>query len=316
MVAAKSTESEFLAAMESSATLIEVAQKLGVGLRNVNTRRRYLEDKLQMKLFPGRSPRLLPSATVPERQEWRVDSGQIVVFSDAHYWPGEPSTAHRALLKYLELYGHKVVGVVNNGDSLDGAKISRHPPHGWSTLPSVKEEMDANKLRLGEILERTPKAEHIWSMGNHCQRFEARLAAAVPEYATVEGFDLGSHFPDWQFTISTWVNDDLVIKHRYKGGIHAAHNNTVTSGRSIVTGHLHSLKVTPWTDYNGTRWGVDTGTLADPFGPQFEYAEDGPRNWRSGFAVLTIVDGKLIDPELLRVAEPGRVVFQGRIHDV
>jgi hypothetical protein len=49
-------------------------------------------------------------------------------------------------------------------------------------------------------------------------------------------------------------------KHRMKGGIHAAHNNTLHAGTTMVTGHLHSVKVTPFSDYNGTRWDVDTGT--------------------------------------------------------
>ena len=56
------------------------------------------------------------------------------------------------------------------------------------------------------------------------------------------------------------VNGNVVIKHRMKGGIHAAHKNTLHAGTTMVTGHLHSLKVTPFSDYNGTRWGVDTGT--------------------------------------------------------
>lgn len=97
------------------------------------------------------------------------------------------------------------------------------------------------------------------------------------------------------------------------------HNNAVQSGLSMVTGHLHSLKVTPWSDYTGTRFGVDTGTLAAPFGPQFNsYMEDGPRNWRSGFAVLTFHDGELLWPELVHVRneEAGEVEFRGKVWNV
>jgi hypothetical protein len=87
----------------------------------------------------------------------------------------------------------------------------------------------------------------------------------------------------------------------------------------MVTGHLHSLKVTPYDDYNGTRWGVDTGTLAAKEGEQFvDYTEDNPRNWRSGFAVLTFHKGRLLWPEVVNVRdeEAGEVEFRGRTYAV
>lgn len=102
-----------------------------------------------------------------------------------------------------------------------------------------------------------------------------------------------------------------------KGGIHATHNNTVSSGKTIVTGHLHSLKVTPFNDYNGERFGVDTGTLADAHGPQFvDYLEDNPTNWRSGFAVLTFNNGRLLWPELVHALAPDLVQFRGQVINV
>jgi hypothetical protein len=109
----------------------------------------------------------------------------------------------------------------------------------------------------------------------------------------------------------------VVVKHRWKGGIHATHGNTSMSGKTMVTGHLHSLKVTPYSDYNGTRYGVDTGTLAEPDGPQFiNYLEDGPTNWRSGFAILTFHEGKLLWPELVHKWDEGKIEFRGKVYDV
>jgi hypothetical protein len=110
-----------------------------------------------------------------------------------------------------------------------------------------------------------------------------------------------------------FMNDDAVVKHRFKSGVHAPHNNTMWAGRTIVTGHLHSQKIYPLSDYNGTRWGVDAGTMADPYGPQFyNYTELNPLNWRSGFAMLTFVKGKLLMPELIWVSGPGTVQFRGK----
>jgi len=132
----------------------------------------------------------------------------------------------------------------------------------------------------------------------------------APEYAQMHGVHLKDHFPRWRPCWSVWINDEVVVKHRYKGGIHATHNNTVNSGKTTVTGHLHSLKVTPFDDYNGTRWGVDTGTLAEPNGPQFlNYMEDNPRNWRSGFVVLRFVRGRLLWPQLVSVLDQDTIDY-------
>lgn len=148
-------------------------------------------------------------------------------------------------------------------------------------------------------------------------RYETRLATVAPEYARVNGVHLRDSFPDWQPCWLVVINDSVVIKHRFRGGIHATHNNVLWSGKSIFTGHLHSLKVTPLSDYNGTRWGGDCGTLADPYGPQFaDYTELNPVNWRSGFIVLTFVNGRLMWPEIVHVISDGQVEFRGEIIDV
>jgi hypothetical protein len=71
------------------------------------------------------------------------------------------------------------------------------------------------------------------------------------------------------------------------------------------------LKVSPYSDYNGRRWGVDTGTLAEPYGDQFTYTEMNPVNWASGFAVLTFKDNMLLPPELCEVIN-GVAYFRGQ----
>jgi hypothetical protein len=202
-----------------------------------------------------------------------------------------------------------------NGDLFDGAAVSRWPRIGWEARPTVKQELDAVKERLTEI-EDVIKGEKIWTLGNHDARYELRLAQAAPEYEGVMGFTLKEHFPLWKPCWSIWAND-TVIKHRFKGGIHATHNNAVNAGKSIVTGHLHSLKVTPFSDYTGTRFGVDCGTMADAYGGAFEgYMEDSPRSWRSGFVVLTFHRKRLLWPELVHVLEEGKVEFRGKVYEL
>src|SRR5690606_33924357 len=137
---------------------------------------------------------------------------------------------------------------------------------GWDNRPKVKDELEAVKDRLGEVENVSGNAKLFWPLGNHCARFETRLAAQAPEYEGVQGFTLKDHFPRWIPCWAVMVNENTLIKHRYHNGVHAAYNNALKAGMSIVTGHLHSLKVTPWTDLTGDRYGVDTGTLADIYG--------------------------------------------------
>lgn len=248
----------------------------------------------------------------PHRIPIEIENGIVLVGSDCHYWPGVVTTAHRAFLKFCRDMKPKTV--ILNGDVLDGARISKHAPIGWEKRPQLVDEMEACKARLFEIEKVTRGCKRIWSLGNHDARFETFLATVAPEYAKIHGVHLKDHFPDWTGCWSVWINDCTVVKHRFRSGIHAPWNNTMWAGRTIVTGHLHSQKVYPLSDYNGTRWGVDTGTLAEPYGPQFtDYTEDSPVNWRSGFGVLTYWKGRLLTPELVRVIDDDMVEFRGKV---
>jgi hypothetical protein len=70
----------------------------------------------------------------------QVGDGTVIVFSDAHYSDLPPTTAHRALVRHAKISaaeGH-LRAVVNGGDALDLASISRHPRSaGGPRLPSL-----------------------------------------------------------------------------------------------------------------------------------------------------------------------------------
>jgi hypothetical protein len=56
--------------------------------------------------------------------------------------------------------------------------------------------------------------------------------------------------------------------------------------------------------------------MADPNQPTFDYAEDGPKNWVSGFVVLNIRDNFLLMPEFVKVHKAGEYEWRGKIHTV
>ena len=311
------SEEEFIAVWKQYNSAALVAKHLDLNVRGVHRRRRAIEDRLGFKLLcdNARSPDF--QVTYPAngiRATINIPDGIVIVASDCHYWPGVVTTAHRALVKAVEEL--KPTMIIMNGDVFDGASISRHDPIMWETKPSVKQELDAAIERLAEIEYVAKGAKLHWTWGNHDMRFNTRLAAMVGDgFRNIMGFNLSDHFPFWKFSTSMMINNNVMIKHRYHNGIHAVYNNTLKSGTSIVTGHLHSLKVTPWTDYNGTRYGVDTGCLAACDGPQFGYAEDNPANHRSGFAVLSFYENKLLPPELIEVLDEdkGLITFRGQV---
>jgi len=316
----KISDDEFVALWRKLGSAAEVSKITGIGVRSVHSRRRTLEAKLGEKLIAIASHSPDFQITIPEngvRTKIDLKDGVILVASDCHYWPGVISTGHKSFVKLIKDIKPKIV--VLNGDVFDGAAISRFPAGDWQTLPSVKQELEACQERINEIEEVAGNAKLLWAWGNHDLRFNSKLAQQVGDgFKGLQGFNLKDYFPRWKFQTSIMVNNSLMIKHRWHNGIHAVYNNITKSGVSFCTGHLHSLKITPFSDYHGARYGIDCGTLAPIYDEGFGYMEDSPRNWRSGGAVLTFYDSKLMPPELFEVIDEdgGMTYFRGEVFKV
>lgn len=292
-----------------------VAELMGIAVRNVYARRARLMAKgVLLESVPAGNGFGFYSQVRPLHRHHlpvEIGTGCMIVFSDAHYWPGEATVAHKALLEAIKLLQPQII--VANGDVLDGARIGRHARIGWEGAPSLKQELEAVEVRLQEIQLASKKGTRFfWTWGNHCMRFNTFLSGNAEAFEGVPGMSLEERFPEWEFAMTLDVNSQLIVKHRYHNGIHAGYNNTLKAGRSICTGHLHRLLVTPWGDYNGRRWGIDTGTLAEPDGPQFGYMEGNPAPWCSGFAVISWHEGKMLPPELVEVID-NRAWFRGKM---
>jgi predicted phosphodiesterase len=310
VVQKKSSDTEFVECWNRHGGPAGVAKELNMNVRAVYKRR----DSLQLKghVLPSfaAQQKSITSTHIPQNRrviEHRLDNGMIFIASDCHYWPGEETVAHKAFVKLIKEY--KPQSLVLNGDVFDGASVSRHPPLMGVVNPTPKQEVEACQDRLSEIAGASKNARKFWTFGNHDTRLFSRIAANSPELTDM--LSLFDYFPEWQTCWRIDVNDELVIKHRWHNGIHATYNNTLKSGKSIVTGHLHKLQSVGYSDYTGRRWGVDTGTLAEPYGDQFTYTEMNPVNWASGFVVLTIKDGMLLPPELCEVLN-GVAYFRGK----
>lgn len=307
------SDDEFLKIWESEGGANGAARALGVGVRAVQRRRRRIEQKMNISLESTdiRAPKADSCYGVKLESLLEIDNGSVIIFSDAHWYAGAHLTqANRALLKLSEQLQPKAI--IANGDILDAPQISRHEPIGWQKTTPIRGDLEMVQKRLAEIERAAPKAKLLRTVGNHDLRFDSRLAKIASEFRDVHGFRLRDHIPRWDESWLVNINaGEAVVKHRWHGGLSATWSNTLKSGVTMVTGHLHRLTVSPHVDYRGRRWGVDTGTLADVEGPHTEYLEGNPRNWASGFAVLTFNKGKLLPPELCEVLY-GKAWFRGR----
>jgi hypothetical protein len=246
------------------------------------------------------------------------DKGRVIVFSDAHFMPGEVSTAYKALLLMIEEFKGQLKAVVANGDMMDGSgQISSHPRMGWEDAPTAKEEIEYCQEMMGGIEKATPnQVPLIWTAGNHDARLTNYISRNAPALEGLPMTQLKDFFPLWKSCYSFWVNEDTCIKHRWKGGFGATRSNSLNSGVNFISGHTHNLSAFPLTDYNGTRWGVQTGCLADPHSVCFNYAEDQPKDWRSGLVLLSWENGRMLMPELVMVSGEDEFEFRGCINKV
>jgi hypothetical protein len=307
----KVSDDKFIALFKELGSPKRVAEAIGIDVTAVYRRRNTIESKHGISLPSfNASQNTVQKTIVPENRrilEHEVDNGMVLVASDCHYWPGEVTVAHRAFVTLLKEFKPKTI--ILNGDVFDGASVSRHPPLMGQAVPTAKQEIEACQDRLHEIAEASKNARKFWTFGNHDTRLFSKIAANAPELTDM--MSLFDYFPGWYTGWRVDINDSVVIKHRWHGGVHATFNNVMKAGKSLVTGHLHQLKVTPYSDYRDCRrYGVDTGTLAEPYGEQFAYCEGNPVNWGSGFAVLTFRNGKLLPPELCEVID-GEAFFRG-----
>jgi len=313
----KVSDEEFISCWKRLGSPARVSEALGIDVRQIYRRRAAIEERYGLILDAAdeaKSKR--PRISVPKNGYRAINeniTGTVIVASDLHAWPGNRSVAFDALVELIKEL--KPILIIANGDSVDMASISRHPPIGWQTVPTVAEELDAAKELHAELESAAPNGTPlVWLYGNHCLRFNTRLASEAPEFRGVPGASLEDHFPAWDFAMSMHLNKHTVVMHSWHNGVHSAYNNAVKSGVNTVTGHTHRLQAVQWADYNGLRWGIECGTLSDfgPDQPKFHYTLDRPVNWSQGFSVLNFApNGMLLEPEFCRVLN-GTAYFRGQ----
>ena len=241
----------------------------------------------------------------PASEAIDVYGGSVLIGGDAHLWSDNFPVMCKAFIALAKKLKPKVI--ILNGDIIDGARVSRHGRFLGVNYPRVSDEIEAAQAFVKAL----PVTSQVyWTIGNHDLRVDSYLANIAPELEEYAG-RLSDRFPRVTFAYAVQINN-VEIRHRFRGGIHASWNNALHSGITMVTNHTHQLSITAVRNRNGTHWGVETGMLGDPTSPAFEYTEGSPSRRQEGFVLLTFDDdGCLMPPEFCEMIR-ARPVFRGQ----
>jgi hypothetical protein len=320
MAAPRVTAAEFAATWGAEGgSPTAVAKAIGMTERGVYARRARLEAEGYQ--LPSRhidkGDQLRRLFAYDPRVDASIEDGCAIIGGDRHIWPGDAvSMADAAMLTLIPQLRPKII--ISNGDVFDGASLSRHAPLGHESKPRTDDEVMAVQAHLHRIAAAACgwQVQLMRTVGNHCMRFDRKLAETCSDMSKLHGMRLRDQIPAWSESWAIHINAGVqgghtVVKHRQRSGVHASYNNATIAGVHIVTNHTHRQDVRAITNYNGTHYGVQTGMLADRHQPAHEYAEDHPDPGQPGFAVLTWKAGVLLPPELATVDDAGVCWFRG-----
>jgi hypothetical protein len=273
--------------------------------------------RTQIDLVDEENETLEQTGSLAPRVDVEITDGAAIIFSDCHHDPRYPApTAHRAIVLIAQHIKPNLL--VQAGDLLDFPTVSRHARIMFEERPKLVDELACGQKRIREIERAAPRARRVAAFGNHCSRLSSYISSNAAALEGLPGTRFEDYFAAWDFCWQVRINRNgpspVFVQHRRAGGAHAAYNNAKRAGATFVSGHTHSQKITPVTTLVGTVWGVDCGCVADVNSPLFDnYTECGPKDWRSGFAVLTWCDGMLMPPELVQVVKESPVPGEGLV---
>ena len=248
----------------------------------------------------------------------------MLVFSDAHF-EGHETASYKIMLEVLKdlVKSRQLKCVVANGDIMDLSILSTFAKFTLDIRPAertVQQEILDSQKQLNKIQKIINSSKYpvkqIATFGNHEMRLSKFESMWGKQFEDFEGFKMQNLFPDWEWAMSHLVDDTVMIKHRMRGGIHTAYQNSMRSGMNIVTGHTHQLNQRTFNTYTTSSMSVQTGHLSEDYHP---YLEDNVANdWNNGFAVIMIDPvEKTIHPELVQVNNLFRTAyFRGKKYKV
>ena len=226
---------------------------------------------------------------------------KTMIISDLH---GEhvDEAAYAIALAYMKDY--KPDQVVVNGDLGDFFSISDFDknPEQKTTLKDDKKIMREYLFDIRKAAGKEAKITYI--EGNH----ENRLQKYLWRHPELDGMEelllpnilgvkdkqinvefIGADREYWKNTLGQKNIGNAVITHGdnrlngVKGGMHASYNTAKQTGRDIIIGHTHRLKMNYFTNFAQTVVGIECGCLCKI---------PGTADWAHGFVTFETEKGK------------------------
>ena len=310
----KWTDEEFIDIWKRLGSPMAVSRETGLSIRRIYTRRDALAKKgIYLPTVDSRghgNTAWSPHVEFERRRKFEITDGVVIVFSDPHWLPDHSSVASEALIRLIRDLKPKLV--VCGGDAVDSDTVSRwDPTRGHHKRFNIREELECVREHFNALDAVLKKAPRAWIMGNHDVRLSRFIAVKAPELKELPFLRLEEWAPKWPLSWTVEINSGgpgmTVIRHRNQAGM--LHLQGTKAGVHFCHGHLHKINVHVWPTFNGPRYSVDCGSLADPDSDGFDYTE-GAAPHQQGFAVLTFKAGKLMPPELVHVIG-GEAWFRG-----
>ena len=117
------TDDQFVEEWRKIGSPQKFAEKHKMSVRAIYNRRRSIECRLKISLPSVNDARFDPLKKLQQtpghaRRGIEMEKGRVVVFSDAHFWPGDYTTAFKALLMIIKEFKPKVknTGAQNRND--------------------------------------------------------------------------------------------------------------------------------------------------------------------------------------------------------
>lgn len=246
----------------------------------------------------------LPPSLAKDWLPFIVDARRILNLSDIHI-PFHNAAALEAALAYGDSINPDCI--LLNGDVLDFAGISRfaRDPRG----PSVRDELDICGQFLDHLRARFPRAQIIWKLGNHEERWERMLWAKAPEILDIAEF-AWEKWAGVERNRVQMVRDQRIVMlgklavlhgHELPRGItspvNPARGAFLRTLDSVLIGHYHQHSDhTERTIHGHIIVARATGCLCD-LTP--EYAR--LNRWCHGFATVTVEKDGTYDVNLKRI---------------
>jgi predicted phosphodiesterase len=240
----------------------------------------------------------LPEPEKNDYSKFVIRESRIAILSDIHF-PYYHKEALNSALRYFKKW--KPDCILLNGDLIDCYHLSN-----WESDPrmrSFKYELDMVCNFLLQLHKMFPKANIIWKLGNHEDRYERKILGRVPELVDLGLFDFDRVIQHYMKDV---YNEDCrvkIIKHKRiitAGKLNIIHGHELAKGmvdpvnpargfynkakNNVIGGHHHRTSEHHESDINGNLIGCwSTGCLCD-LHPHYM-----PVNkWNLGFASVEV----------------------------